>query len=428
MAELRLKVWAVVLMMLGTGLGAAPSSDVHGSWPAWRGSQADGKAIGNFPSKLAPDSPKWKLPLPGKGRSTPISWGDTILLSTPSDGKNAVMSVSDAGGINWITTLGEEAPPRHRRLGSSCNSSPITDGTHIFTYFKNGDFAALNFDGKVIWQKNLVQEYGPEELYWDQGSSPVVNDKHIILARVHGGESWIAAFDKLTGTLAWKTARNYKTPAENDNGYTTPILYDDAGVASVLVWGADHLTSYDVRDGSLRWWCGGFNPDGANYWPAISSPVIAKGIVVVPVGRDDRRDQASLYGIRLGGSGDVTTTHTAWKREKLGVFVSALATDGTNAYLLRNRGGIACVKAADGSVVYHEGFPESKDAYYSSPLLAGNILIAARNDGIVFTAQYQNEFKPLEENDLGEEIVASPAPFHNGILIRGEKHLFYFRD
>src|SRR5215203_67385 len=102
--------------------------------------------------------------------------------------------------------------------------------------------------------------------------------------------------------------------SENDNGYTTPLLYDETGRKALLVWGADHLTAHDAADGKLIWSCGGFNPEGTGNWPAIATPLIVGRIAVLPVGRDDRR-QGRLQGIKLGGSGDVTETHRGWKRD-----------------------------------------------------------------------------------------------------------------
>jgi len=39
------------------------------------------------------------------------------------------------------------------------------------------------------------------------------------MVRMHQGESWLAAFDKQNGEMAWKVARNYQTPVECDHGY-----------------------------------------------------------------------------------------------------------------------------------------------------------------------------------------------------------------
>jgi hypothetical protein len=51
-------------------------------------------------------------------------------------------------------------------------------------------------------------------------------------------------------------------------------------------------------------------------------------------------------------------------------------------------------------------------------------LYAAREDGVVFVAQVEGKFEMLAENPMEEQVIASPVPVDNRLLIRGEKHLF----
>ena len=122
--------------------------------------------------------------------------------------------------------------------------------------------AAVELDGKVRWKTDLVERFGKDTLFWDHGTSPVLTEQYVIMARMHQGESWLAAFDKETGELAWKVARNYATPTECDHGYATPLVIQHQGKESILVWGAEHLTIHDATDGQVSWSCGNFNPDG----------------------------------------------------------------------------------------------------------------------------------------------------------------------
>ncbi|HAV65361.1 MAG TPA: Pyrrolo-quinoline quinone, partial [Verrucomicrobiales bacterium] len=160
------------------------------NWPAWRGPNQDGSSpAARPPVKWSQEDVAWKVKLPGKGGSTPIVWNERIYLTTPAEDEDAVMAFDLSGKRLWLTRLGPQSAPRHRTLGSSCNSSPVTDGRSIFVYFRSGHFAALDFDGNVRWKQNLTEKFGAEKLFWDQGSSPVVTDRHVILARIHQGES-----------------------------------------------------------------------------------------------------------------------------------------------------------------------------------------------------------------------------------------------
>jgi outer membrane protein assembly factor BamB len=334
------------------------------------------------------------------------------------------MAFDFAGKPLWRTKLGPESLPKHRTLGSSANASPVTDGKGLYVRFRSGNFAALDLDGTVRWKLNLVERFGQDQLFWDQGTSPVVTDQHVVMARMHGGESWIAGFDKSTGELRWQQARQYTAPAENDNGYNTPVLFQHEGKPALLVWGADHLTAHAAADGKLIWSCGNFNPEGTGYWPAIATPVIVGNMAIVPVGRDDRPGQARVHGIQLGGRGDVTATHRIWQRDDVGVFVTSLTEYQGRVYLLRHRGGVVCLDPASGKTIWSAAFPEHRTPYYSSPVIADGILYAAREDGVIFAARVGERFDLLGENPMNERIIATVVPVANRLLIRGDRHLF----
>lgn len=409
----------VVLVAMGMAELAVGSEN----WPRWRGPQDNGSlAGGNYPVKWETNSVLWKARLPGKGCSTPIVWEKRIYLTAPTNGIDAALAIDWTGKPVWLRIFGKEQPGRHRN-GSGSNPSPATDGETLAVYFKSGTLAALELDGKVRWQTNLVDGFGPENLFWDQGTSPVLTRRDVVFARMHHGESWVAAFDKKTGALRWKAARNYETPVEGDNAYTTPLVIEHEGKEALLIWGGQHVTAHDASNGEVFWWCGDFNPKQTGYWPQVASPVVGKGVVVVASGRADK-GQPRFYGVRLGGKGDVTKTHKAWMREDTGTFVPTPAEHKGLIYILRDRGEIECLDPKTGKQVWSKALPRASSNFYSSPTIAGGNLYAIREDGVVFVVKVEGGFELLNEIKMGERIIASPVAVANRLLIRGDHHLF----
>ena len=399
-------------------------AEIQTDWPRWRGPEDNGSTeTGTYPVSFDANTVLWRAPLPGKGCSTPIVFKQTIYLTAPVDGNDAVLAFHWSGKERWRTTFGAEDAGRHRN-GSGSNASPVTDGDGVFAYFKSGMLAAVELNGSVRWQTNLVERYGKATLFWDHGTSPVLTKKHVIMARMHHGESWLAAFEKSSGAIAWKVSRNYETPTEGDHGYTTPLVIQHDGKEALLVWGAEHMTIHDAADGQVLWSCGNFNPESNKLWPAIATPVIVDDMAVIAFGRNDH-GKPKLYGIRIGGSGDVTATNHVWKREDVGTFVPSPVAYKGRVYLVGDRGKIECIDPATGRTIWSDRFPKNRAAFYASPLIANGNLYAPREDGVVFVAKVTaDRFELVAENDMEESVIGSPVPVLNRLFIRGEKHLF----
>ncbi|MFO0903922.1 MAG: PQQ-binding-like beta-propeller repeat protein [Pirellulales bacterium] len=414
------------VLSAGMWLSAAAQAADREAWTSWRGANGSGSVDqGTYPVDFHAEKYAWRTKLPGKGCSTPIVLDGRIYLTSPVDGHDAVLAYDLNGGELWRAVFGKENVGKHRN-GSGSNASPVTDGQAVYVFFKSGTFAAVQLDGNVRWKTDLVERYGKDTLFWDHGTSPVLTQKHVVMTRMHQGESWLAAFDKQTGELAWKVARNYETPVECDHGYTTPVVLTFAGRESILVWGAEHVTIHDAADGKVVWSCGRFNPEANKLWPAIATPVIVDDVAVIAYGRNDR-GVPRLHGVKLSGSGDVTESAHVWRRDDVGTFVPTPVVHQGQVILVRDRGEVESIDPKSGKTNWRGEFPKSRANFYASPLVAGDKLYAPREDGVVFVASIaDNQFRLLSTNDMKESIIASPVPLTNSLLLRGESHLFKF--
>lgn len=393
------------------------------NWPQWRGPLANGVAAdGDYPVEFTSDQGvAWIAALPGAGCSTPAVWDDSIFVTCGIDGQDGVLCFAMDGRERWRKQLGPERPGKHRN-GSGSNPSPVTDGERIIVYFKSGTLACFDFAGRESWRVNLHEKYGADTLWWDLGTSPVLAGDRVIVAVIQAGESYLVALEVATGDALWKAPRQFERPQESDQAYTTPQVVRIDGRDQLVVWGADHLTGHDLETGKMLWQCGGFNPDDQPMWRVIASPAIDGGIAVVPYGRSEY-----LAGIRLGGAGDVTESVRIWEKQGRGqgADVPTPAAKNGRAYVLGDAGRITCLTVATGDEIWTDDLPRSRSKFFSSPVLAGDKLYAAREDGIVFVGRIRDEgFELLAENDMGETIIAMPVPIRGGLLIRGREHLF----
>jgi len=404
------------------------------NWPNWRGPAVDGVAAGTgYVSSWSPtEHVLWRLKLPGLGASTPAVWGDRVIVTCAVDGKDAVLCLDRNGKEIWRREVGTEKPGKHKKA-TGCNPSPVTDGKHVWVYYKSGDLAALNLaDGTVVWQTNLQEKFGADTLWWDLGTSPVLSKRAVIVAVMQTGPSYLAAFDRTSGELLWKQDRMLDAPEEAAQSYSTPlVIAGDAAKGEpdevLVVLGADHVTAHDAATGRELWRVGGLNPTGNTYFRSIASPVVAGDLVIAPYARGE-----SLTAIRRGGMGNVTGSHVAWARTDLGADVPTPAFKDGRLVVCTDKGKVVSLDAATGTTRATTELPKNRNAYSASPVIVDGRIIVTREDGessvLAWPAVAAETFTLLGQGVVDEMTVATPVCVDGRILVRTHDSLWCLGD
>ncbi len=400
---------------------------MSGDWPGWRGPHGNGQADGSgYPTEWSADkNVVWKFSLDGRGASTPAVAGNRIFVTGTSGGKNVVQCVGMDGKSQWTRELGSAVDGKPGKDGTGANPSATTDGAFVFVYFKSGDFGCFTVEGEQKWHHNLQEKFGEDTLWWDLGTSPVLTKDAVVIACMHSGPSYVAAFAKATGEIIWKHDRDLGAPEEAAQSYATPVVIEDAGQELIVVLGADHVTTHDAVTGKEIWRLGGLNPTGHKYFRSIASAAVADGIVIAPYARGE-----SLTAIRMGGQGDVTASHVLWANTGTSGDVPTPAISGGRVFICRDtgeaRGTIDCLELTTGKTIWTGQLEKNRNTFRSSPVIADGKLYIARQDGTVFVLDAMgSEFKLLAKNTVAEEhTVATPVFIDGRILLRTDSHLY----
>lgn len=285
------------------------------NWPHWRGPHYTGVSNAtNLPTHWSEEENiRWKVDLPGRSAATPIVWQDrvfTTALDVETSDLVAVCVDRNNGEVLWRQTLGI-ASWTDRRNNSPAAPSPATDGELVYFLYGTGDLAALNFDGEVIWSRNLQREFGDFQVQFGYGASLTVYDGalyFLLLQRDRGEqESFLLAIDSNTGEDLWRHVRDSDARDESLEAYTTPIPHTDNGRTEILVFGADYATGHDPKTGEELWRWGNYNPRKINHWRIVPTPVAGEGRVFVAAPK--REPLISLY---LGGEGSLDDNSVSW--------------------------------------------------------------------------------------------------------------------
>jgi len=377
------------------------------NWPAFRGPWSAGTY-----RKAVSLTLKWKTPVPLPGMSSPVVWGNTIFLTGGNEKNGHVFCFdADTGKLRWSSEVKVSGPlpppPKLYEETGMAAPTPATDGHRVYAIFANGNVAAFDFNGKQVWARNLG---ALESAYGYSSSLTLWQDRLLIqldLGHEEDGKSSMLALDTRTGRVVWQK------PRPTGGSWASPILAMISGKPQVITCGDPWVIAYDPVSGNELWRANGLGSDLA------PSPIVASNLVIA------LKVNAEVLAIRATGTGDVTQTHIAWKTTDGAPDVPSPLFDGKYLYLLGGGGLLQCCDITNGKEKWAHDFAEE---FYSSPALAGNILLTITRKGKIFLSEVGETFQPRGTHELGEPCSTSPA-FHGArMYLRGKQHLFCFGE
>jgi outer membrane protein assembly factor BamB len=297
---------------------------------------------------------------------------------------------------------------RHRK-GSYAAPTPATDGNYVYAWFGGeGDgLYCYDFNGKLVWKtavgKIATVGMGP-------GTSPVLFERFVILQcdEDEGKNSFIVAIDKKSGKEVWKTPRKVQA------SWSTPLVVRAGQRAELITSGNEMIISYDPKTGKELWTAKGH---GSN---AIGTPLAGHGMVFVYAGYPVKK----TFAIKLGGSGDVTSSNVAWQYDKGTAYVPSSILYNDYIYLMSDRGILTCLDARTGKVIYEGGRIPVPATFTASPVAFDGKLLLTSEDGDTYVIKAGPKHEVIAINSVGEPVYASPAISDGMIFIRAASNLY----
>ncbi|MEQ1903215.1 MAG: PQQ-binding-like beta-propeller repeat protein [Pirellulaceae bacterium] len=431
--------------------------DGGGNWPNWRGPAGDGVAAENANPPLEwsdTKNVKWKIEVPGKGISTPIVWGNQIIVTSavptgkPDDKKAAepkeepppkgegpggkgkgkgrrmsgpppstpyefvVISYDrETGKQNWSTKVNEAVPHEGvHGTNTFASASPVTDGNHIFASFGSNGIYCLDMKGKEIWKKDLGKM--KTRASFGEGASPALHGDTLVVPWDHEAGSFIVALDAKSGTEKWRKDR------DEPSSWSTPLITEYKGVTQVITNGTKRARSYDLKDGSLIWECGGQSQN------PIPTPIRDGDYVLVMTGYSG----FSIQSIALDSKGDVTDSDKVrWSKTDAAPYVPTGVLYKGNVYFTKSRDPrFSILRAENGETLVDQESLPGLDGLYASLVAANDHIFALGRNGSAVVLKHGNKLNIVGKNKIDEGIDASPIVLGNQLFIRGHKHLFCF--
>ena len=423
-----MKKYILLAGLILTALCAGASQE---DWPQWRGPNHNGlSAAVDLPvTWSASENVVWSRKLPSWSGSTPVVWGEQIFLTSPNAGEEiqggeelllGCLSTTD-GRTVWQRTLAEGNA--YWRKHNNATPSPVTDGERVLAVTGTGMIRAFDMDGEELWHYDLQAEHGPFGLMFGYASSPLLHEGQLFVEVLHGTNtddaSYLIAFDAGTGAVSWRRERPTDAVGESPDAYTTPAVLAHEGQTQIVVSGGDYLTGHDPATGEEVWRASGLNPGKERNYRVVGSPVVVAGMVYATSRRNP------VLAFRAGGTGDISTSHLAWKwTGRGGPDVPSAVTDGRYFYMVDDRGRVTCLDARTGALVWG---PErtAQGTVSASPVLADGKLYVVNENAVTTVLQAGPEYKVLATNELdGGYTLSSLAIAGGRLFLRTESHLY----
>ena len=395
--------------LLLTGLtltaGAASAAD----WPQFLGPTRDGVSTEIVAPWTAPPKVLWRQPL-GEAHSSPVVAGGIVYAFFKPANKNEdalAAFKADTGDNLWTKSYPRAAftPP----FGNGPRGTPAVDAGRVYTLGNTGVLVCWDAkSGDVVWKVDTLADFAAKNLFFGVSTSPIVVGDAVVVM-VGGPDAGIVAFDKTTGTVAWKATSD---PAS----YAGPTLLATDPKQLVLLTGT-HVRSL-APDGKLLW----SFPFKDRLNESSTTPVRVGDLIVAS------SVTAGSVGLKLP-TAEGQKPEQVWKNAALTCYFSTPVPVGTDLYMINGQASLVnasitlrCVDSLTGKArwekpkvgKYHAALVRTADAKLLMLDDLGNLTLIQPD---------ATGYKELAKAKVCRETWAHPALADGVVYVRDDKEL-----
>lgn len=366
----------------------------------------------------------WRAPLFGDGSSRPLTQRQQVFLTAVSplvENANADSSMQESllhlfcferatGAPQWRRDIVAQTPM------PTC-SSPVTDGNLIFAAFGASGVFAFDFAGALRWEASLgtIEESGDrgqvaQQRSLGQPATPIALHKNLLIVNASKLDHAIVALEKSTGTLAW-------TISGVGESSCAPVFAQlSDGSTEMLLFTEGFLKGLDPETGKEIWRCAGFANNGS------AQPFVSNDVCYC-TGAD-----GELTAIKLGGRGDVSSTHRLWSVDGKSKSATPHLLNGF-LYLMADDGHWQCFEARSGKRIAKVK-TASNVPLVSEPLLLNSHFYLSTADAGVLIYEANSQLNEVSQNQVTPQPDTAPslAVSVNRLFLRTDAALYAIED
>ncbi len=230
--------------------GTATAAAIAGSWPSFRGANYENVSTETTPlaDRFGKGEPKvlWSLNL-GEGHAgAAVLNGRVYLIDYDQAAQSdTIMCLSFADGSEiWRYSY----PVVIKRNHGISRTVPAVTDKYVVTIGPKCHLACLDAGtGRLLWQKDLVREFGTTIPPWYAGQCPMIDGGRVIVAP--GGSALMAAIDCATGKVLWQTPN----PLGWKMTHSSIVPMTAAGKRTYIYCASGGVVGVDAASGKQLW-------------------------------------------------------------------------------------------------------------------------------------------------------------------------------
>ncbi|MEM6916177.1 MAG: PQQ-binding-like beta-propeller repeat protein [Verrucomicrobiota bacterium] len=325
---------------------ATHSGSSAGEWPNFRGPNFDGIStdtglLDSWPEE-GPEK-LWVYEDAGMGYSgVAISGGKLFTIGTRGDELTVVCVDISNGEEVWATEIGTDDQQGYNAgWGHGPRATPTVSDGHVYVLGPKGTLACLSVEeGKPVWDKDLVKDFGGNAGGWGYSESPFVDGDKVVIGP-GGSSSPVVALDKTSGSTIWSASGFDVGKEKAEYANIVPLQLNEK--LQYLRLFSNQLVSLDSESGDVLWMTG---------WPGEDTPAV----IPTPIADGNEVLIASGYGVgsKLVSIDSSNQPSDVWQEKTLKIKHGGMIKFGDHVYGSSEGEGLVCLDWKTGELAWNE--------------------------------------------------------------------------
>ena len=429
-------------------LPSAQAGSVRG-WLAWRGPDQNGSsAEKNLPDKVDPKNPLWLADFPGQ--STPvIANGKLYIVGYLGEGADLQEGVAcfdaETGQKLWQQLYNDFLSDTVYLRYATATPAIDPETGNVFSQGTQGILAGFTPDGKLLWKRSLMEEFGRLTFPNARTASPVIEGDLVITRGITA--NWGAqgpaadrfyAFDKKTGELVWSSSPGDRP---KDNSFSHPQLsWRNGKRVFYAALGDGSVACVNARTGDPIWRVPLFRA-GINATTIVHNNDKLIAIFGVPY------EPGQLIALKLPTAEPTNAVAgpLVLEREKLQLWAADVSTStsspilvGDMVYVVAEKGDLCAVDANTGAIKWklklgieqRNSCPFYADGKLYVPMLDDPAAkgtgegAEAGAKGALYIIKPGDQPEILQHTELAGRCFGTPVAYNGKLYLQTTKHLY----